>query len=1084
VIAEEGPSSFHARPPNKDKSCLLNFLFLEMSSPETSHLATAKTALTAVASVAAAAMLARTVIQDYMPAEVHDFVSCGIRKCFSHFGFQMTVVIEEFGGFENNQVFEAAEAYLASKISPSTRRIKVNKLEKQRNFSVTVERDEEVVDTFDGVKLSWVLVCLPVKKKDFRNPRDLNSTLKSEVRSYELRFNKKFKKMVLESYLPFVVEQAALMKQKTKTLKIFTLVAEMVDAVVTVCLEKALNILEEKGRVVSEYNKQLKDLQDELQYMQSFLKDAERQKRTNDVLRKLVSDLRELVYEAEDILVDCQLADGNEAEDDNNNNEQRPSNAWLSRLYPARVSLQYKKSKRLKEINEKITSIKTKVEPYFKFRTPSNVGRDNGTDRWSSPVYDHTQVVGLEGDKRKIKEWLFNSKDSELLMMAFVGMGGLGKTTIAQEVFNDKEIENCFERRIWVSVSQTFTEEQIMRSILRNLGDASVGDDLGTLLRKIQQYLMGKRYLIVMDDVWDKNLSWWDKIHQGLPRGQGGSVIVTTRSESVAVKVQAREKTHRPELLSADNSWLLFCKVAFAANNGVCERSELEDVGKEIVTKCKGLPLTIKAVGGLLLCKDHVYHEWKRISEYFQDELRGNTSETDNVMSSLQLSYDELPSHLKSCFLTLSLYPEDCVIPKQQLVHGWIGEGFVMLRNGRSATESGEDCFSGLTNRCLVEVVDKTYSGTIVTCKIHDMVRDLVIDIAKNDSFSNSEGLNCRHIGISGNFEEKQVRVNHRLRGLVSTTKTGEVNKLNSELAKKFTDCKYLRVLDISKSIFDAPLSDILDEIASLKNLACLSMSNTHPLIQLPRSMEDLQNLQILDASYCQNLKQLQPCIVLFKKLLVLDMTNCGSLEYFPKGIGSLGNLEVLLGFKPSMSSNGCKLSEVRNLTNLRKLGLSLTRGDQIEEDELDSLVNLSKLMLLSINCYDSYGDDLITKIDALTPPHQLHELSLEFYPGKLSPSWLSPKRLPMLRYMSICSGNLAKMHQIFWETETNTHWRIEALMFHSLSELEMDWEELQLSMPYLRTVHANWCPELETFPIEDVGFRGGVWTKTPTHRT
>ncbi|CAE6075812.1 unnamed protein product [Arabidopsis arenosa] len=859
----------------------------------------------------------------------------------------------------------------------------------------------------------------------------------------------------------------------------------MVDAVVTVCLDKVLNILEEKGRIVSDYRTQLEDLQRELLYMQSYLKDAERQKRTKEVLRNFVTELRELVYEAEDILVDCQLADGDDG------NEQRSSNAWLSRFNPPRVSLQYKKSKRLKEINETIKKLKSTVDSYFKLLTPSNVGRDNGTDRWSSTVYDHTQVVGLEGDKRKIKEWLFRSNESELLIMAFVGMGGLGKTTIAQEVFNDKEIDHRFERRIWVSVSQTFTEEQIMRSILRNLGDASVGDDLGTLLRKIHQYLLGKRYLIVMDDVWDTNLSWWDKIYQGLPRGQGGSVIVTTRSESVAVRVQARDKTqvqagdktHRPQLLSTDNSWLLFCKVAFAANDGTCERPELEDVGKEIVTKCKGLPLTIKAVGGLLLCKDHVYHEWRRIADHFRDELRGNTSETDNVMSSLQLSYDELPSHLKLCFLTLSLYPEDCVIPKQQLVHGWIGEGFVMWKDGRSATASGEDCFSGLTNRCLIEVVDKTYSGTIITCKIHDMVRDLVIDIAKKDSFSNLEGLNCRHLGITGNFDEKQIKVNHKLRGVVSTTKTGEVNKLNSDLAKKFTECKYLRVLDISKSIFDAPLSEILDEIASLQHLACLSMSNTHPLIQFPRSMEDLHNLQILDASYCQNLKQLQPCIVLFKKLLVLDMTNCGSLECFPKGIGSLVNLEVLLGFKPARSNNGCKLSEVKNLTNLRKLGLSLTRGDQIEEEELDSLINLSKLMSITISCYDSYGDDLITKIDALTPPHQLHELSLQFYPGKSSPSWLSPHKLPMLRYMSICSGNLVKMHERFWGIE-NTHWRIEGLLLSSLSDLDMDWEALQQSMPYLRTVTANWCPELESFPIEDVGFRGGVWTKTPLHRT
>ncbi|KFK34344.1 hypothetical protein AALP_AA5G132900 [Arabis alpina] len=187
-----------------------------------SHLATAKTALTAVASVAAATMVVRSVVQEYMP-EVHELISCSVRRFFRYFSFEMTAVIEEFVGFEPNEVFEAAESYLATKISHSTRRINVNKLEKQSNFTVTVERNEEVLDTFDGVKLRWILVCQTANKKDFRNPRDLNSTLKSEVRFYELRFNKKFKNVVLESYLPFVVKEAALIKQKIKTLKIFSL---------------------------------------------------------------------------------------------------------------------------------------------------------------------------------------------------------------------------------------------------------------------------------------------------------------------------------------------------------------------------------------------------------------------------------------------------------------------------------------------------------------------------------------------------------------------------------------------------------------------------------------------------------------------------------------------------------------------------------------------------------------------------------------------------------------------------------------------------------------------------------------------
>ncbi|XP_010547456.1 PREDICTED: disease resistance RPP13-like protein 4 [Tarenaya hassleriana] len=852
----------------------------------------------------------------------------------------------------------------------------------------------------------------------------------------------------------------------------------MVDAVVNVFLEKLLSSLEDRGRAVTEFHSQLQHLQDQLQYMQCFLRDAERQKRKNQVLHRLVSDLRELVYEAEDILSDCQIGEGYE------NNEQRFSNGWLSQVSPSRISFLYRKGRRLREINEKIKGINTSAEPYLRSSMPINVGVDS-MDRWSSPVYDHTQVVGLEGDKRKIKDWLFRSDEKELLMIAFVGMGGLGKTTIAQEVFNDKEIENRFERRIWVSVSQTFTEEQIMRSILRNLGDASVGDDLGTLLRKIQQYLLGKRYLIVMDDVWDKNLNWWDKIYQGLPKNQGGSVIVTTRLESVAARVQARDKTHRPELLSPKNSWLLFCKVAFAATGGDCDRPELEEVGKEVVKKCKGLPLTIKAVGGILLCKEPVHREWERIAENFQDELAENTSDSHNVMASLQLSYDELPAHLKPCFLSLSLYPEDCVIPKQQLVNWWMGEGFFPLRNQRSTTEAAEDCFSGLTNRCLIEAVDKTYSGTILTCKIHDLVRDLVIKIADDDAFYNTKGVNSRHVGISANLDEKHIKTNHKLRSIVSTTKTGEVNKLDSDLAKKFTECRYLRVLDISKSIFESPISDILDRIDSLQHLTYLSLSNTHPLIQLPQSMEDLHNLQILDVSYCQNLKHLQPWIVSFKKLRVLDMTNCGSLDCCPKGIGNLSDLEVLLGFKPARSNHGCRISELKNLTNLRKLSLVMTRGDQIREDECDCLINLGKLRFITINCYDAYGDELITGVETLYPPRQLYELSLQFYPGTTSPSWLNPNSLPMLRYLSICSGNLAKMHEKFWGIGNGgTHWSIEGLMLSSLSELEMDWEVVRRAMPELRTVNASWCPELESFPIEDVGFRGGVWMKTAPRRS
>ncbi|KAG8474600.1 hypothetical protein CXB51_031237 [Gossypium anomalum] len=678
----------------------------------------------------------------------------------------------------------------------------------------------------------------------------------------------------------------------------------MADAIVSVFLEKLLNTLAEEGLYVTKFREQFEKLQTELQLMQCFLKDADRLKRKNDTINKVLAVLRELIYEAEDILADCQLQSRDDA---------LFSNGCLTCISPPILHFKHQNGKRIKEIIGEITQIKQNIQSLlggaFLFQPNAINGKDQ-MPRWSSQVYDHTMVVGLEADTKKIKDWLFEAAregKQEILAIGVVGMGGLGKTTIAQKVFNEKEIDNHFDRRMWVSVSQTFTEEQIMRSMLRNLGDASVGDDANELLKKINQYLLGKRYLIVMDDVWGEDVAWWGGISQGLPKGNGSCVIITTRNERVSRKMGVKEtRIHRPKFLNKDYSWLLFQKIAFAASEGQCIYPDLEDVGKEIVDKCEGLPLAIKA-----------------------------------------------------------------------------------------------------------------------------------------------------------------------LRGLVSTTKSGEVNKIESSAAKKLTEFRYLRVLDVSKSIFELPISSLLFHIGSLHHLTYLSLSNTHPLIELPASLEKLTNLQILDLSYCQNLRTLPHNLITLRKLKVLDVSNCGSLECLPKGLGRLSNLEVLLGFRPARSSHGCRIGELRNLTRLRILGLHLTHADEVEENEVNAMANLRDLENLSISCFDSHGSDLTSKLDKLYPPQQLYELSLKFYPGKMSPAWLNPIALPLLKYLSISSGNLANVNQNFWGYN-NIVWKIQGLMLESLSDLELEWPMLQEAMQSLRIVNVSWCPELVSFPIDDVGFRGG----------
>ncbi|XP_015889982.3 AAA-ATPase At3g50940 [Ziziphus jujuba] len=191
------------------------------SSPD-NKLAMAKTILATAASIATTVMVARSVAQDLLPHEFHDFLFSGIRNFFNRFSSQLTMVIEEFDGLVNNQIYEAAETYLGSKVSPSTHRLKVSKPENEKSFIITMESNEEITDVFNGVKFNWVLVTRQVETKNFYNPRDLNSTLRSEVRSLELSFHKKNRDLVLNTYLPHILEEYKSIKQEKKTIKIFT----------------------------------------------------------------------------------------------------------------------------------------------------------------------------------------------------------------------------------------------------------------------------------------------------------------------------------------------------------------------------------------------------------------------------------------------------------------------------------------------------------------------------------------------------------------------------------------------------------------------------------------------------------------------------------------------------------------------------------------------------------------------------------------------------------------------------------------------------------------------------------------------
>ncbi|KAJ8558342.1 hypothetical protein K7X08_005108 [Anisodus acutangulus] len=192
------------------------------SSSAESKMALAKTVLSTVGSVAATAMLVRTIVHNYIPPELHEYLLFGLNKMFSKFSNQLTMVIDEFDGLVNNEIYEAAAIYLGNKLSPNTNRLKISKPEKEKNFNITMERNEEVTDIYNGQTFKWIWLCRQTQSKHFYNPRDMNSTIKSEIRFFELTFHKKNKDLVLNSYLPYIMNEAKLQKHENKTIKIHT----------------------------------------------------------------------------------------------------------------------------------------------------------------------------------------------------------------------------------------------------------------------------------------------------------------------------------------------------------------------------------------------------------------------------------------------------------------------------------------------------------------------------------------------------------------------------------------------------------------------------------------------------------------------------------------------------------------------------------------------------------------------------------------------------------------------------------------------------------------------------------------------
>ncbi|OQU78685.1 hypothetical protein SORBI_3008G031350, partial [Sorghum bicolor] len=653
----------------------------------------------------------------------------------------------------------------------------------------------------------------------------------------------------------------------------------------------------------------------------------------------------------------------------------------------------------------------------------------------TSDTSEPTIFCGRHVEKAKIMDIITGDWSShyDLTVLPIVGLGGMGKTTLAQHIYN-KEAETYFDVRIWACVSTDFSVPRLLKDILesKSLHELSKGLT-GTPEKQIEQILTSKRFLLVLDDMWDTvNNDGWDRLLAPFRKGQtkGNMILVTTRSPSVAqiVKVKTTDSTIELEGLDQVAFREFFQSCVFGDDNkSKDDHKELDDIGEEIMKKLKGSPLAAKTVGRLLRNNLDQNH-WKRVLDSKEWELQ--TGDTD-IMPALKLSYDFLPFHLQHCFSYCALFPEDYRFTSQQLIHWWTGLGILQPGpQNRSLEEIGQTYLDDLINHGFIK--KDTISSTDTEYSIHDLLHDLGLKVASRECLSlNSSNVvppaeiwpSVRHLSIilDSVDDGKIADFISGLRELVFGRRL-KIDNLQTlmvfgKLDENFTDfLGYLIKKASSLRVVNLENMQSRMEFPTLCHLRYLRLGCKRDLwlglepqleIHLPSMLSRFYHLRILDLQEWNG----------FKSHLPRDVSNLTKLSHFDVwhhdfhpdicNVGKLHLLQELNKFEVRNESTGFELKELGKLNKLRELGIyALERINTKEEAAEAKLIEkqwLQKLELVwsrSVPGFLCDGEGLV--LEGLRTPRNLQSLRIVGHGSHSGPTWLgskqhSPKALQLL---------------------------------------------------------------------------------------
>ncbi|KAK1317076.1 putative disease resistance protein RGA1 [Acorus calamus] len=757
---------------------------------------------------------------------------------------------------------------------------------------------------------------------------------------------------------------------------------------------------------------ELKKLKIKLVAIKEVLHDAENRELQDPTVRKWLDELRDIMYDTEDIIDDFSLHIHHSPS--STTSALTRSRGIVSKK--VRAIFYYRViGKRIRGVNDRLQQIQKDRQQLQLVQT---VRIEGSSLPPRTPIFKRpettsyvieSEIIGFDEATERLVQLLTGSNNrggGGGRVFAIAGMGGIGKTTLAQKVFNKCDFDN----KIWLCLSQDYSEADVLKQIIWSAGGecgkAQTKQDLYSIMNEV---LAGRQFLLVLDDLWSNGI-WEDCLRIPFNCFTAESrVLITTRNEEIARQMGAVYIHKMQGLSDDDDAWSLLCKVLHQGGDMANIDENMKEVGMKIIKKCKGLPLAIKVIGGVLNKRERTRIAWEII---LSSTIWSNLS--SEVMPALLLSYMDLPSYLKPCFLYCSLFPEDYEISRYSLTRMWIAEGFVKTEEELSMTDLAEAYHQELITRSLLQVVDVSIIGSFfvkdMKCKMHDLVREMAISLTRGEHIfqclrqhSERTFLKPRRLSIISNAGDEVVKELKEtpLRSLLVFNDS--ISKISRDI---FENIKYLRVLDLHAT----SIKQLPDSIGKLVHLRYLDLSRTQ-ITELPDSLCKLKYLQTLLLVKCGDLTKLPKDFRHLQRLRHLNVRHKDKDVMMPEGIGELVHLQTLKVFTIHSNNsshynsvgaglhddedNGCNINELGSLSQLKCLkirGLERLRsGSEARKAMMQDKIHLRSLKLM----WDSEGaaegekKKMEEVFEALPPPPFLQVLWIKGFPGQELPNWM-----------------------------------------------------------------------------------------------